>query len=200
MGILKKSGSKSKKPFYKKIWFWIVAILAVSAIGGTSGGDSSDYDTPDIDSAVIEEIADSEYFADSDFEEDSSPSFTLDEEEEESDNTIIDEDEIVVEEDSEPVVPPEVIVEEDFEEVPSKPEQSSPSYSDGGSSSSSGSNGGTSIDVPSSDIAGENLVWVPVNGGERYHRKPSCSKMIDPYQIPMEEAKSRGYTACGKCY
>lgn len=33
-------GAKNKKPFYKKIWFWIVAIIIVAGIAG-SGGENS---------------------------------------------------------------------------------------------------------------------------------------------------------------
>lgn len=34
-----------KKPFYKKVWFWVLAILAIIVIAGTIGG-GSDPDTP----------------------------------------------------------------------------------------------------------------------------------------------------------
>lgn len=43
------------------------------------------------------------------------------------------------------------------------------------------------------------LVWVS-DDGKRYHRKSSCSGMIDPYQVTINEAKNMGRTACGKCY
>ncbi|MEG0181591.1 MAG: Ltp family lipoprotein [Bacilli bacterium] len=38
-------GAKNKKPFYKKIWFWIVAIIIVAGIGGAGGGDSTTTDS-----------------------------------------------------------------------------------------------------------------------------------------------------------
>ena len=31
-----------KKPFYKRVWFWIVAVIAVFVIGGALGGGSDD--------------------------------------------------------------------------------------------------------------------------------------------------------------
>lgn len=34
----------TKKPFYKKVWFWVLAILAIIVIGGAVGG-GSDPDT-----------------------------------------------------------------------------------------------------------------------------------------------------------
>lgn len=55
------------------------------------------------------------------------------------------------------------------------------------------------ISVPkSNDVKGE--VWVPVNGGTKYHSKSSCSNMKNPKCITLEHAKAAGYTACKKCY
>lgn len=44
------------------------------------------------------------------------------------------------------------------------------------------------------------MVWIPTKGGTKYHSKSSCSKMIDPEHVTLEEAKLRGFTACGRCY
>ena len=65
---------------------------------------------------------------------------------------------------------------------------------------SSSNNSGPAVDVPAGDIPGENLVWVPVNGGKKYHSKASCSGMIDPVQIPQADAEARGYTPCKRCH
>ena len=44
-------------------------------------------------------------------------------------------------------------------------------------------------------------VWVPTNGGNKYHRNPSCSGMKNPEYVTLEEAYRRGITeACKKCY
>ena len=45
------------------------------------------------------------------------------------------------------------------------------------------------------------MVWIPTNGGTKYHSKQGCSKMIDPEYVSLEEAKNRGFTeACGRCH
>lgn len=44
------------------------------------------------------------------------------------------------------------------------------------------------------------MVWIPVNGGTKYHKKSSCSKMDGPSYVTLEEAKRRGFTACKRCY
>lgn len=33
---------KVKKPFYKKVWFWILVVILVAAVGGSLGGNSKD--------------------------------------------------------------------------------------------------------------------------------------------------------------
>ena len=206
MGIFKKSGSKSKKPFYKKIWFWVVAVLAVSAIGGTGDSDTTDYDTSDIESAIIESVDDIDFSKDStaqdevilDFENDSTDE-VADKATDEviDDDVVVEKEDVVVETNDSPAPPPEAPPEDKPVETPSEPASPPPSSS-GSSSSSSG--GGTSVDAPSHDIAGENLVWVPVHGGTKYHSKSSCSNMEDPCQIPLDDAKLRGYTACKRCH
>lgn len=44
------------------------------------------------------------------------------------------------------------------------------------------------------------MVWIPTNGGTKYHSKSSCSKMINPEQVTKSEAISRGFSPCGRCY
>lgn len=56
------------------------------------------------------------------------------------------------------------------------------------------------VTVPESDQTGDNLVWVPTNGGTKYHNNPTCSKMKDPRHITIDEAEKNGYTPCGRCY
>ena len=43
------------------------------------------------------------------------------------------------------------------------------------------------------------MVWV-TSSGKKYHSRPGCSNMKSPTQISIDEAKSRGYTACSKCH
>ncbi len=45
-----------------------------------------------------------------------------------------------------------------------------------------------------------NMVWIPTNGGKRYHRTSGCSGMDDPQQVTLEEAESMGFGPCGRCY
>lgn len=54
---------------------------------------------------------------------------------------------------------------------------------------------GASVTVPKVAESSGNLVWVPTNGGTKYHSKSSCSKMKDPIQVSIETAKKNGYTA-----
>lgn len=44
------------------------------------------------------------------------------------------------------------------------------------------------------------MVWIPTNGGKRYHSNSSCSGMINPRRVDLGEAKALGFTACGRCY
>lgn len=44
------------------------------------------------------------------------------------------------------------------------------------------------------------LIWIPTNGGKRYHCYSSCSGMINPRRVDLGEAKALGFTACGRCY
>ena len=43
-------------------------------------------------------------------------------------------------------------------------------------------------------------VWIPVNGGQKYHKTASCSNMKNPEQVTKSEAESRGFTPCIRCY
>lgn len=56
------------------------------------------------------------------------------------------------------------------------------------------------VTVPEKEETIGNLVWVPTNGGKKYHRSASCSNMVDPMQVSVETAKANGFTACKKCY
>lgn len=43
------------------------------------------------------------------------------------------------------------------------------------------------------------MVWIPVNGGRKYHSYADCSQMHKPVRITEEEAVSAGFEACMKC-
>ena len=59
---------------------------------------------------------------------------------------------------------------------------------------------GAKVTVPESEEDKGDLVWVPVNGGTKYHSKKSCSNMKDPIQVSIETAIKNGYTACKRCH
>ncbi len=56
------------------------------------------------------------------------------------------------------------------------------------------------VTVPDAEEEGENLVWVPVNGGTKYHKSASCSKMKNPMQVTCDTAIANGYEPCKRCY
>lgn len=45
----------------------------------------------------------------------------------------------------------------------------------------------------------EEMVWIPVNSGTKYHSTASCSGMIDPEYVTISEAASRGFEPCKRC-
>lgn len=59
---------------------------------------------------------------------------------------------------------------------------------------------GGGVTVPGREETVGDLVWVPTNGGTKYHSSAACSKMIDPMQVTVETAIAHGYTACGRCW
>lgn len=46
----------------------------------------------------------------------------------------------------------------------------------------------------------EEMVWIPTNGGTKYHRSPSCSSMSNPDYVTISHATERGFTPCKRCY
>lgn len=44
------------------------------------------------------------------------------------------------------------------------------------------------------------MVWIPTNGGTKYHSRSSCSNMENPAKVTLDEAQSRGFTACKRCH
>lgn len=46
----------------------------------------------------------------------------------------------------------------------------------------------------------EKLVWIPTNGGTKYHSRSSCSNMNNPRQVTLDEAIELGFTACARCH
>lgn len=44
------------------------------------------------------------------------------------------------------------------------------------------------------------MVWVPTNGGTKYHSRSGCSNMKNPSQVTLDYAISHGYEPCKRCY
>ncbi|MGN1020403.1 MAG: hypothetical protein ACI4O7_08500 [Aristaeellaceae bacterium] len=57
--------------------------------------------------------------------------------------------------------------------------------------------GGTS--ATSAGSVDGTLVWIPTNGGTKYHISKTCRNMIDPVQVTVTEAQRLGYEPCGVC-
>lgn len=56
------------------------------------------------------------------------------------------------------------------------------------------------IEPTATPYTGGGTVWIPTNGGTKYHSKSSCSGMKNPRQVTRDEAVAQGFTACKKCY
>lgn len=96
----------------------------------------------------------------------------------------------IAEEAAEPAAPEEIPVEE-----PPAAEAAGESASDhaGHSQSSAG------VTVPAPE-QGENLVWIPTNGGTKYHTSAKCCNMKNPIQVTLETALANGFTPCKRCH
>lgn len=46
---------------------------------------------------------------------------------------------------------------------------------------------------------GDLLVWIPMHGGIKFHKSPTCCKMYEPRQMPVDCAKALDFSNCGKC-
>lgn len=50
------------------------------------------------------------------------------------------------------------------------------------------------------DPDAEEMVWIPTNGGTKYHTHSGCSNMKNPKQVPLSEAVAQGFTPCKRCH
>ena len=69
-----------------------------------------------------------------------------------------------------------------------------------GSVGKSASSSKNKVTVPDAGEEGDDLVWVPVNGGTKYHKSATCSKMKEPMQVTRDTAIANGYEPCKRCY
>lgn len=56
------------------------------------------------------------------------------------------------------------------------------------------------LDVPNSGTSSVVMVWIPTNGGTKYHKNAECSNMIDPEHVSLDYARDQGFTPCKRCY
>lgn len=96
----------------------------------------------------------------------------------------------IAEEAAEPAAPEEIPVEE-----PPAAEAAGESSSDHAGHSQSGA--GVTVPAPEQ---GENLVWIPTNGGTKYHTSAKCCNMKNPIQVTLETALANGFTPCKRCH
>lgn len=54
--------------------------------------------------------------------------------------------------------------------------------------------------APSYGESSSSMVWIPTNGGKKYHSHSGCSNMKNPQKVSLSKAKNLGFTACKKCY
>ena len=67
------------------------------------------------------------------------------------------------------------------------------------SSTKSTNSGEPSVVIPEVDDT-EYSVWIPTNGGTKYHSKSTCSNMKNPKQVSLSTAIEEGFEACKRCY
>lgn len=112
---------------------------------------------------------------------------------------------------AEPEPEPESAAEEALpEELPAEPaapeplpaEAEPPAAEAAGESASdhaghSQSSAGVTVPAPEQ---GKNLVWIPTNGGTKYHTNAKCCNMKNPIQVTLETALANGFTPCKRCH
>lgn len=53
---------------------------------------------------------------------------------------------------------------------------------------------------PSYQESASSMVWIPTNGGTKYHSHSGCSNMKNPQEVLLSKAKQLGFTPCKRCY
>lgn len=79
-------------------------------------------------------------------------------------------------------------------------ESQSTSSANSASSVTNTSPASSHVTVPQNSEVGNNLVWVPVNGGTKFHTHSGCSNIKSPMQVTRETAEANGYSPCKRCY
>ena len=53
---------------------------------------------------------------------------------------------------------------------------------------------------PDQPSTSQEMVWIPTNGGKKYHSRADCSNMKNPRQVTKEKAIEMGFSPCKKCH
>ena len=85
------------------------------------------------------------------------------------------------------------------EEAPVEAPPAAEAAGEGGSDHAGHSQSGSGVTVPTPE-QGENLVWIPTNGGTKYHTSAKCCNMKNPIQVTLETALANGFTPCKRCH
>ena len=188
--------SKGKKPWYRRWWVLMIAIVIVAGIAGCVG------ESPAADSAAKDSAV-------SDTEE--SPAADVAAGRSEDGQTDLP-DASQASAGSEAVTPSPETEKDSSQTPPDDAAEPSAGTASKESGSADGASGETSaaqttaqptpepspqpVEEPESS---EVQVWIP-NSGSKYHSSPSCSNMKNPRQVPISQAISMGYEPCKKCY
>lgn len=58
----------------------------------------------------------------------------------------------------------------------------------------------TICDKKDPNYVSEVMVWIPTNGGTKYHSSSGCSNMDNPNYVTKSTAEANGFTPCKRCY
>ncbi len=50
------------------------------------------------------------------------------------------------------------------------------------------------------NLASTDKVWIPTNGGKKFHKTSACSSMVNPKKVTVKVAVESGFSACKRCY
>lgn len=65
---------------------------------------------------------------------------------------------------------------------------------------SSSAQNNTTSSTEQTDTTVSGSVWIPTNGGKKYHSTSTCSGMVNPSHVTLAEAIALGFDACKKCH
>lgn len=185
-----------KKPFYKKWWFWVIVAFFVIGSFGAGGNDAEERADPVIEATASSDVTNEEKHGDAPTgvsTEHLAEAKTETKSNSKNENTA-------------PTSTPKE-TEKPFEPIaettaPTRiPEVTEQTYAP----TTEPTPQTTLLEVtsqtttPASEQT-ETMVWIPTNGGSKYHIHSTCSNMENPEQVTISEAIAMGFTPCKRCY